>query len=83
MSSGHELHKLKIEASIRIGCDDVEMFSWPVMFGSTAGPGGGIGGCMMTTFQVYGFRDVASDKGVLYCAGKWKYVKPFKPLMGW
>lgn len=49
---------------------EINWYSWPQVFGSTAGPRGGIGGAMMTTFQVYAFE--SHLKRCKYCAGVWK-----------
>lgn len=50
--------------------EEVEWYSWPQVFGTTAGPNGGAGGNMMTTFQVFAF-DAPGDKS-RYCAGQWR-----------
>lgn len=71
-------HGLLEEARRRLVCsaDDLEVYTWPETFGSTAGPHGGIGGQAISTFQVWGFYNSAWDKqswgGVLYCSGVWK-----------
>lgn len=49
---------------------EVRWWSWPEVFGSTNGPHGGVGGQMMTNFQVFGFETVESR--MLCCEGKWK-----------
>lgn len=50
--------------------EEIEWYSWPQVFGTTAGLKGGIGGAAMTNFQAYGF--LTGTKGVKYCAGVWK-----------
>lgn len=50
----------------------LEWFAWPEMFGSTAGPRGGMGGQMMTSFQVFGFREAGMQEGVMCCVGVWR-----------
>ena len=50
--------------------EDVEVYTWVQVFGSTAGPRRGvIAGHMMTPFQVYGFWDPMLGRGILYCNG--------------
>lgn len=62
------------EAAARLGVEvnEVEWFSWPETFGSTAGPNRGAGGQMLTQFQVFGFRPSGFIGGWKYCAGRWK-----------
>ena len=56
-----------------VAVEFVDWWSWPEMFGSTAGPGGGIGGQMMTQFQVFAFAaDYTEKKPLIYCAGRWR-----------
>ena len=50
--------------------DEVEWYSWPQAFGSTAGPGSGAGGQMITSFQVYAFD--ACGERIKWCAGVWR-----------
>lgn len=71
MSSDH-LTELARHAAELLECNHEEMhwWSWPQVFGSTAGPRGGIAGQTMTTFQVFGFSD--DVKAVKYCGGVWK-----------
>ena len=63
------------EAAKRLNCleSDLGMFSWPCSFGSTAGPRGGLGGCMVTDFQIYVFYDTHRPRNcAAYCVGVWK-----------
>ena len=64
--------ELIAEVAKRAEClpDEVEWYSWPQSFGTTAGPGGGAGGNMITSFQVYAF-DAPGEK-TRYCAGQWR-----------
>ena len=62
--------------------DELDFFAWPEVFGSTAGPNPGFGGCVITTFTVFGFRSPNGD-GVLHCGNQWKRVEEFTPLMKW
>lgn len=81
-----DIHSLKVQANLRIGCDynNIEMYSWPVIFPNTAGPHeNSIGGDALTAFQVYGFVDTRTNKGVLYCEDVWKHVRKFQPLVNW
>lgn len=55
---------------MRCDVDEISWYSWPQVFGSTAGPRGGIGGRAMTTFQVYAFE--SCSQRCKYCAGVWK-----------
>lgn len=52
--------------------DYFEWYSWPQMFGSTAGPHGGIGGAACTNFQVFLFYNLEKHIGWMYCDGVWK-----------
>lgn len=46
----------------------LEYYAWPQVFGSTAGPFGGIGGQAMTTFTVEAW--VCGEVAVLFCGDK-------------
>ncbi len=61
------------EAAEKLGLEEhhLQWFSWPEVFGSTSGPHGGIGGCVMTSFQVFGFHD-GGARGLLCCEGNWR-----------
>lgn len=61
--------------------EDLQLYAWPQTFASTAGPRGGIGGQMMTTYTVYVFVDVYYH-AVATCCGVWKFIDrdDFKPL---
>lgn len=50
---------------------DIQWYAWPQMFGSTAGPGSGVGGRAMTTFQVVAF-ELPDGQMLKFCAGHWK-----------
>ena len=62
------------EAAQRLGAEPhyVEWYSWPAVFGSTAGPGPGVGGQSITVFQVLAFREAGMAEGVKWCAGRWQ-----------
>ena len=61
----------------------VEFYAWPGTFSNTSGPVGGCGGQMMTSFTVFGLHNTLDDSGLLYCCGKWKKIKKFKPFVKW
>lgn len=63
-----------MEAAKRLGCpiEDIEFFSWPEVFPSSSGPRYGIGGQIMTTFQVLAFAHPSEKKAIKFCAGIWK-----------
>ena len=67
---------LKTQAAKSLGVDveDIEWWSWPVSFSSTAGASGGAGGQMMSGGQCFGFMARAvTDKAIKTCDGKrWK-----------
>lgn len=53
---------------------EIEWYSWPQVFGTTAGPGAGSGviaGQGFTTFQVYAFN-LPDEQTFKFCAGYWK-----------
>lgn len=49
---------------------DLTVVSWPRVYGSTAGPFGGIGGQMMTTFQLTAYVADQFDIAAVYCGPK-------------
>lgn len=59
---------------------NMSFYAWPQAFGSTAGTGG-IGGCQMTNFTVYALVNDLDGSALLFCDGKVKRVKGFKPFM--
>jgi hypothetical protein len=66
------LVSLLAEVARRAQCEpgEIEWYSWPQTFNSTAGPNGGAGGNTPTTFQVFAFD--APGLKLRYCAGKWR-----------
>lgn len=48
--------------------DELDYYSWPKVYGSTAGPFGGCGGQSFTTFQIEAWSD--GYFGVLFCGNK-------------
>lgn len=66
------IDELLDEAATRLGCtaDLIEWSAWPLVFGSTSGPRGGVGGQAMTTFQCVGFS--YNGTYIKYCGGVWK-----------
>lgn len=74
MSKNISVDDLLAEVASREGCnpDDIEWYSWPQNFPTTAGPKGGVGGCMIIRFQVFAF-DPPNGKRQKYCGGVWKH----------
>lgn len=66
--------KLIEELNSKYKIVDLEWYSWPESFGSTSGPRGGIGGCMITRFQVYAFEIYTEEEYLTlkWCGGVWK-----------
>lgn len=66
------IEELLKQVAERENCDveEIEWYSWPQTFGTTAGPSGA-GGNMMTACQVYAFH-VPSGNSQRYCAGHWR-----------
>ena len=60
-----------------------EIFVWPVVSSSTAGPAGGIGGQAISKFSIIGIKNGYRGDGVLIYSGKSLYVEKFEPLMKW
>jgi len=63
------------EAAIHLGTkpENLKMYSWYLMFSSTAGPRTGvIAGQAFTEFQVLGFEDKHTHTFIKYCDGVWK-----------
>lgn len=59
--------------------DHLSYYSWPQAFGSTAGPFGGCGGQMVTTFQIDAWTDGVA--AVIFCGGRCvKTVRQFEPM---
>lgn len=55
----------------------LDKFSFPHIYGSTAGPFGGIGGQAMTTFQIDAFYD--GKKAAVFCGDKFiKIIDDFQ-----
>ena len=60
----------KIEGcSEQIISEDMNYYSWPEIFASTAGPFGGAGGQAVSTFQMEAWEFLGS--AVLFCQGKY------------
>ncbi len=54
------------------------LVSFPMQFGSTAGPFGGIGGQAITTFQVDVLSDACRGKALVFANGRfWKAIDDF------
>lgn len=88
MSNQEILEKYNRETAAGIlGCEPHELsyFSFPFMFGSTAGPFGGIGGASMTSFQLEAFVNDSTQEACLFCGPRmWKKVYNFaRPQFDW
>lgn len=68
-----DIKALLDEAAARLETrvNELQWWAWPEVFGSTSGPRGGIGGQMMTTFQVIGF-EAEDGQRIKWCSGVWK-----------
>ena len=67
------------EASEILKQGDLVYYAWPEIFGSTAGPFGGIGGQAMTSFTIEAWS--GGRKAVIFCKGKViKVVDKFVPM---
>lgn len=64
------------EAMFKLALNGIENFrwyAWYALFGSSAGPKEHeIGLCVMTEFQVFGFKNIITNKSIKYCRGVWK-----------
>jgi len=59
---------------LNVHAGDLTWWSWPEVFGSTAGPHSGVGGQAMTPFQVIRFENQKGE-ALMWCVGKWKIPK--------
>jgi hypothetical protein len=57
------------------------MYSWPITFGSSCGPNGGMGGQAITSFQCYVFE--GNNACVAFCGNKIRMVKSFRVGQAW
>lgn len=66
---------------------DIAYYAWPQMFGSTAGPCGGIGGQAMSTFTVDAWVCDGTGPTVYICAGMYSFddnkFEPFNRIKNW
>lgn len=72
----------RFEASNELGVPENQLtyYAWPQLFGSTAGPFGGIGGQAMSTFTIEAWTD--GRRAIIFCKGKpIKITDQFRPLM--
>lgn len=86
------IQDLRIEAARRLveagmavdsADDELEYYSWPEMFSTTAGPRGGFAGQMFTQFQIHAFFSHFHRVAVLCCAGEFRLASNFEPMMHW
>lgn len=64
-----------------VSCLDMIYCSWPEVFGSTAGPFGGIGGQAMTTFRMEAW--MYDQWAVVFCGIRIVYVGEFSIGARW
>lgn len=68
----------KVAEELRVPPALIDMYSFPQVFTSTAGPFGGIGGAAMTSMQIYAYTDGIYT--VFFCNGKRvKCIKNWQP----
>lgn len=58
----------------RIAPSDLDMVTWAKVYGSTAGPFGGLGGQMMTRFQLTAYLFSSLGIAAVYCGAKLLFV---------
>lgn len=67
----------------QLSCDAayLQYYAWPQVFGSTAGPFGGVGGAAITSFIIEAWHD-GGGQAVLFSRGRIiKTTSEFTPLM--
>lgn len=69
-----DIDKLLTEVADREGCEpeEIEWFAWPQAFPTTAGPSGGAGGNICSTWQVIAFNPPNGRKQRV-CGGRWRH----------
>jgi len=68
----------------KYGHSQYKRYLFPVMYGSTAGPFGGIGGSAMTNFTMEAFFDDRTEKALIFCNDQFiKEVKDFTIGVRW
>lgn len=60
--------RLPVQASQWVTVDYLDYWAWPQVFGSTAGPFGGVGGQAMTTFTIEAWEQ--DGVAVIFCGNK-------------
>lgn len=71
-----DCNKEKAAEILKCDISDISYYSWPQTFGSTAGPFGGIGGQMISIFQIEAYA--FGQNAVLFCGGRiWKKIDNF------
>ncbi len=68
-----ELYKQKFGSNIW----DYSYYAWPYMFGSTAGPHGGMGRAVMSMFTIECYYDDEKNISLLFCDGEYDFVEGF------
>lgn len=69
------------KATTALDCEPHEMvfYSWPCLFGDTAGPRkGGIAGRAMTDYQVFVFEHHYTKQAIAFCGNEQKMIADFK-----
>ncbi len=75
--------QLKSGTKFRASWEDLTYYAYPCTFGSTAGPHEGMGGCAMSMFTIHAFVSEMTGDAVLFCAGKYKYMRSWEAKKGW
>ena len=80
LQAAEMLHKKFSQFSVDEYYYSIDYYAWPQVFGSTAGPFGGIGGATMTSFTIESWS--MHNFAVLFCGNKvMKVTDKFEPLM--
>ena len=77
----HAADMLTKKHNFTITMTDLKFRAWPQTFKGTNPHEAG--GNAMTTHTVIGWYNSFHGDGILYCAGKYRYVKKFKSMMKW
>lgn len=73
MRSTTNFNKLFKDYIAQTGYEEVEIYSWPQMWSSTACGFGGIGGCAMTIAQTVVIRDIYSEECCVFINDRFAY----------
>lgn len=75
-----EQAKKRLEAIHKTTIENLQAWVYPSTCGGTSAFG--VCGQMLTTVTIVAFESEYGD-GVLFLCGRGRYVKKFRPLMGW